>query len=664
MSKANLLPPFKRLCVTIGNLPSSYVDSMSYYECLMWLCKYLKETVVPTVNENAEAVNELIHWFENLDVQDEIDNKLDEMVESGELQEIISEYLNSKAIFGYDTVADMISATNLIDGSYARTMGYYEKNDGGSALYRIREVINTDITDGGSLIAMEDDQLVAELIPEKNVNAVQFGCIGDGETDNNTQLCRMFDYAENSKVGVFIPKGNFFSSLAIPIKGNISISGVKGSQLSFPTVLQEALVPASGCSFTIDNVKITTLRGTGVHISHSNNKNCFVTNCDIDTKGFGILVEENTDGGSDLHVIGNNISSCADAVEINTIHQTADKFKNVVVANNILETKESESGNNPTGSGFAFGVATGKNISVTGNVIKASRREAIHIEDGTEDIVVTDNVLNNCKTDGIIIYNVDSKSTQSPTISNNIIKSESNDKSTGNGIYLGYSVEGSLKYPTLTNNQIYGFKNAFRIDDYRCEALLDNSVVVNCANLFDNTSGVLPEKVKGKIILRNVDSIYKYSTVNTQKFISVIDYISMEGIDSDNWLKLGSNNFVTFNHLDIKDSYTVSATGDNQVIKLFKMPKAFNGTVTIDVDYTTNRSRSVNTVSIAQADGTITKTELYKVNEGSMGTASLVKTDDGYLAISTYFPSAHVGYILNYMISFDGQLIFNASYNN
>lgn len=95
MNKTPILPPFKRFCVTIGNLPSSYVESMSYYECIMWLCKYLKDTVIPTVNSNAEAVNELINWFNNLDVQEEINNKLDEMVEDGTLEELI----NSK-IFG------------------------------------------------------------------------------------------------------------------------------------------------------------------------------------------------------------------------------------------------------------------------------------------------------------------------------------------------------------------------------------------------------------------------------------------------------------------------------------------------------------------------------------------------------------------------------------
>lgn len=179
MNNINSLPPFKRLCVTIGNLPSSYVDSMSYYECLMWLCNYLKETVIPAINENAEAVNELINWFNNLDVQDEIDNKLDEMVESGQLQEIISEYLNSTAVFGFDTVSDMIQATNLINGSYARTCGKVSLNDGKSSLYKIRTVTNDDVVDGDKIIAMQtSDTLVAERIFE-NIKNEKVLIIGD-----------------------------------------------------------------------------------------------------------------------------------------------------------------------------------------------------------------------------------------------------------------------------------------------------------------------------------------------------------------------------------------------------------------------------------------------------------------------------------------------------
>lgn len=94
---------FKRFITTVGNLPSSYVESLSYYECIMWLCNYLQNTVIPAVNNNAEALEELQglfvklqeyvdNYFENLDVQEEINNKLDELVEDGTLETLLNNY--------------------------------------------------------------------------------------------------------------------------------------------------------------------------------------------------------------------------------------------------------------------------------------------------------------------------------------------------------------------------------------------------------------------------------------------------------------------------------------------------------------------------------------------------------------------------------------------
>lgn len=96
--------PFKHFCATIGELPTSFIDSMSYYELLAWFCQHLEKTVIPAINENAEAVKELQdlfvklkeyvdNYFANLDVQEEINNKLDEMAEAGTLQEIVIAYL-------------------------------------------------------------------------------------------------------------------------------------------------------------------------------------------------------------------------------------------------------------------------------------------------------------------------------------------------------------------------------------------------------------------------------------------------------------------------------------------------------------------------------------------------------------------------------------------
>ena len=96
------MSPFKHMVMTIGELPSSFVESMTYYEALAWLDNYIEKTLIPTINNNAEAVEELqglytiLHdyvenYFDNLDVQEEIDNKLDEMVEDGTFNTIINQ---------------------------------------------------------------------------------------------------------------------------------------------------------------------------------------------------------------------------------------------------------------------------------------------------------------------------------------------------------------------------------------------------------------------------------------------------------------------------------------------------------------------------------------------------------------------------------------------
>ena len=105
LNEIKTLRPFTRFCCTIGNLPSSYLESLTYEEQLLWFCDYIKNTVIPTVNNNAEAVKELQdlylqlksyvdNYFENLDVQNEINNKLDEMASSGELTSIMQPYFN------------------------------------------------------------------------------------------------------------------------------------------------------------------------------------------------------------------------------------------------------------------------------------------------------------------------------------------------------------------------------------------------------------------------------------------------------------------------------------------------------------------------------------------------------------------------------------------
>lgn len=108
MKEIRHLKPFGRFCVSLGMIPTSYKESLSYEEHVLWLCNYIEKELIPSIENNNEAVEELQrlyntlkiyvdNYFDNLDVQDEINNKLDEMASSGELAELINKsYYNVK----------------------------------------------------------------------------------------------------------------------------------------------------------------------------------------------------------------------------------------------------------------------------------------------------------------------------------------------------------------------------------------------------------------------------------------------------------------------------------------------------------------------------------------------------------------------------------------
>lgn len=258
-----MVAPFKKFCMSIGALPTSYKDSLDYYETLLWLIKYLENVVIPVVNNNGEAVTELQnlyielknyveHYFDNLDVQEEINNKLDNMVEQGTLQEIIADYLNSKAIFGFDNVASMKNSTNLIDGSYARTLGYHSINDGGGSLYKIRTITNIDVVDEMFIIALENNTLVAELILEepKKINVLQVGIKRNVNENQSTKVQLLFNL--DSKYTIYFPSGKYYFTSSLINSNRHDIIGDTNTVTDYDTDI-------NGTRFYFTNLEDNTI---------------------------------------------------------------------------------------------------------------------------------------------------------------------------------------------------------------------------------------------------------------------------------------------------------------------------------------------------------------------------------------------------------------------
>ena len=49
----------KTLKVTVGNLPTAYLESMSYYEAITYLVNYIENTLKPAIEELQAKVEEL-----------------------------------------------------------------------------------------------------------------------------------------------------------------------------------------------------------------------------------------------------------------------------------------------------------------------------------------------------------------------------------------------------------------------------------------------------------------------------------------------------------------------------------------------------------------------------------------------------------------------------
>lgn len=123
------LQPFRYWCHKV--LPLVYDDSLSYYELLCKIVAFLNdtmeyaETLHVDVTNLRNAYNELQsyvnNYFSNLDVQEEINNKLDNMASNGELYEIIRSYTDPIVNEQNDKIsvlkARMDTFTSLPEGS-------------------------------------------------------------------------------------------------------------------------------------------------------------------------------------------------------------------------------------------------------------------------------------------------------------------------------------------------------------------------------------------------------------------------------------------------------------------------------------------------------------------------------------------------------------------
>lgn len=229
-------------------------------------------------NAFIELQNYVNDYFENLDVQEEIDNKLDEMAEGGELQNIIGEFLRINSQLIFNSVSDMKSSNNLIVGSTAKTLGFYNINDGGNAIYKI--VDDSSLNVDNMFVHLLDNGLKAQLLIENNtINILQLGARKQDKQNNKYDIKpyieRYLLYLDNFDfiIKLYIPAGLYNTSpIEIVRPKGFYIYGDKGLFNAYPTKTTITAISNQTHVIKIGNYEKSTTSGyiSGITISSGN----------------------------------------------------------------------------------------------------------------------------------------------------------------------------------------------------------------------------------------------------------------------------------------------------------------------------------------------------------------------------------------------------------
>lgn len=301
----------KKLCDNMPNLvfPADELAGLSYYEILCKIHAKLN-AVIEQVNSNESNIssftqdmtdkyNRLLkawqdtqdwinHYFDNLDVQEEINNKLEEMLNSGEWANIIYNFFKINRVFL--SVQEMKADENIMPDMLIGTTGYYTSNDGGGAQYIVRRQ-KTD----GKWYENLSNNLYAELVIKDIPNILQFGARNNGITNISGDI---FYYEGNSYIlnqdidntnifqeafnivgggDILIPKGFYILKNTLIINNGINIigSGRDSTVLLFNSKIDEGITFVEAASSALKNVTLANMLGengvkTGISVKRAN----------------------------------------------------------------------------------------------------------------------------------------------------------------------------------------------------------------------------------------------------------------------------------------------------------------------------------------------------------------------------------------------------------
>jgi hypothetical protein len=228
------LTPFKWFVLENFPFIEADFDSITNYQLYSKVIEYLNKTI-DTTNTLGETVENYTNafielktyvdnYFENLDVQEEINNKLDQMVEDGTLENLLMNFTNQLKIYNnYESLIN--DKNNLVNNQKVKILGYYEINDGGETEFYV-----TNNPKENNNINLENGLYLERIIKNCKISIEQFGCIGNNsEIDNTTNLQNAINFAQLNNIILYIPNKTFRVLNTLYLQGSLNMKGDSNS---------------------------------------------------------------------------------------------------------------------------------------------------------------------------------------------------------------------------------------------------------------------------------------------------------------------------------------------------------------------------------------------------------------------------------------------------
>ncbi|MBR2651924.1 hypothetical protein IKD56_00795 [bacterium] len=95
------VPSFVKFALAYGMIPTSFRLAMTYEEQVLWICNFLQETVIPSIQNDSEAITELQtaideiwDYLNDLDIPSVVEDKINEMIEDGTFDDLFRAYVD------------------------------------------------------------------------------------------------------------------------------------------------------------------------------------------------------------------------------------------------------------------------------------------------------------------------------------------------------------------------------------------------------------------------------------------------------------------------------------------------------------------------------------------------------------------------------------------